>query len=448
MSQEVSAIEGAARVDAARQVDAARVPEAARAAARLEPIGAGERIELIDVLRGFALFGVLLANMAWLSGGEMVLTEARAASLPTAAVDHYAKYLINFFVDGKANTIFAFLFGLGFAVQLSSAEARGLSPLPAYARRLLALLVFGLAHMLLLWYGDILHLYALMGFALIFFRRRSGKTLLWAGIVLTVVPFSILFSLPWLFELLLGAPDAAELAAELAADAQAKEARLAVFADGGYFEVIRAHWRYNLSNYITSGVMAAFAFYALGRFLLGYYVGRRRLLHDAHLHLPLFRRLLVWGLILGVVGNALFVWVSFALDNKTADEASPWAVAAAWIIDIGVPAMSLFYVSAIVLLFQRPAWQSRLLWLAPVGRMALTNYLVQTLFHLFIFYGYGLGLGLIGRVGTSLCIPLSLVIFALQILYSRWWLARFRFGPAEWLWRTLSYGARPPMRAG
>ncbi|HEX8129638.1 MAG TPA: DUF418 domain-containing protein, partial [Pyrinomonadaceae bacterium] len=241
-------------------------------------------------------------------------------------------------------------------------------------------------------------------------------------------------------------PDAAERAAELAADIQAKERRLAIFADGSYFDVIREHLRFNLSDYITSGVMLALAFYALGRFLIGYYVGRKRLLHESHLYLPLFRRLLVWGLILGVIGNAIFVWASVALDNKTANEASLWAVAAAWIVGIGIPAMSLFYVSAIVLLFQRPAWQRRLLWLAPVGRMALTNYLVQTLFHLFIFYGYGIGLGLIGRVGTSLCIPFSLAIFALQILYSRWWFKRFRFGPAEWLWRTLAYGTRPQMR--
>lgn len=438
MSQRVSA-----NVDAA-QTDAPHVP--AEQTARLEPVAARERIQLLDVLRGFALFGVLLANMAWLSGEDLVLTEARAASLPTAAFDHYAKYLINFFVDGKANTIFAFLFGLGFAVQLIRAEERGTSILPVYARRLFWLLVFGLAHMLLLWYGDILHLYALMGFALILFRRRSGKTLLITGVALAILPFSLLFSLPWLFASLLGAPDAAERAAELAADMQAREARLAVFADGGYLAVIREHLRYNVSDYLTSGIMFALAPYALGRFLLGYYVGRRRLLHDAHLHLALFRRLLVWGLIFGVPGNAIFVWVSVALDNKTANEASLWAVGAAWIINLGIPAMSLFYVSAIVLLFQRRAWQRRLRWLAPVGRMALTNYLVQTLFHLFIFYGFGIGLGLIGRVGTSLCIPLSLSIFALQILYSHWWLARFRFGPAEWLWRTLTYGARQPMR--
>src|SRR4028119_1422997 len=119
MSQQVSTMEDAA------QMDAASVP--VEQTAPLQPVSARERIQLIDVLRGFALFGVLLANMAWLSGEDVVLTDARAASLPTAGIDHYAKYLINFFVDGKANTIFAFLFGLGFAVQLIRAEERGVS---------------------------------------------------------------------------------------------------------------------------------------------------------------------------------------------------------------------------------------------------------------------------------------------------------------------------------
>jgi uncharacterized protein len=440
MSQPALIIEDAA------QLDAPSMAVTQAATGRLQPVSAGERIQLLDVLRGFALFGVLLANMAWLSGEDVVLTDARAASLPTAAIDHYAKYLINFFVDGKANTIFAFLFGLGFAVQLIRAEERGISILPTYARRLGVLLWFGLAHMLLLWYGDILHLYALMGFVLILFRRRSGETLLTTGVLLSIAPFALLFSLPWVFSHFGGLPGAAEQAADLAAEIQSKEARLAVFADGSYLAVVRAHLRFNLDDYVTSGLMFAFGFYALGRFLLGYYVGRRRLLHESHLYLPLFRRLLVWGLVFGTIGNAIFVWVSVAQDAKTANEASLWAVGAAWIICLGIPAMSLFYLSSIVLLFQRPRWRSRLLWLAPVGRMALTNYLVQTAFHLFIFYGYGIGLGLIGRVGTSLCIPLSLAIFAFQILYSRWWLARFRFGPAEWLWRTLAYGARQPMR--
>jgi uncharacterized protein len=414
-------------------------------AAPLRPVSARERIQLIDVLRGFALFGVLLSNMVWLSGDWVVLTRERAASLPTAAVDPYAKYLINFFVEMKANTIFAFLFGLGFSVQMMRAEERGQRIAPVYVRRLAVLLLLGLAHMLLLWYGDILHLYALMGFALLFFRRRSTTTLLATGATLAVIPWAVFFALPWLVVRLLGDEAAAEIAAWEAGRAQQMEARLAVFQSGGYVDVLREHLRFNLEDYVLSGFLFVFAFYVTGRFLVGLYVGRRRLLHEPAEHLPLFRRLLWWGLIIGLLGNSAFTALSVLEDRGAVGIASGWMAAGMAVAGVGIPAMSCFYVSGIVLLFQRERWQRRLLWLAPVGRMALTNYLMQTLFHLFIFYGYA-GLGLIGRVGPSVCVPLSVAVFAFQIVFSRWWLARYRFGPMEWLWRTLTYGRRQPMR--
>jgi uncharacterized protein len=414
-------------------------------AAPLRPVAAQERIQLIDVLRGFALFGVLVSNMTWLSGDFIVLTRERAASLPTAAVDPYAKYLINFFVEMKANTIFAFLFGLGFSVQMMRAEERGARIAPVYARRLLVLLLLGLAHTLLLWYGDILHLYALVGFTLLFFRRRSPTTLLAAGAALAVLPWAAFMGLPWLAASVGGPQVAAEMEGLMAAREAAFEPRLEVFQNGGYTDVLRAHLDFYLEDFFLSGFVFCFILYIMGRFLLGLYAGRRRLLHDAPAHLPLFRRLLRWGLVVGLVGNAAFTTVTFLEDRGALDIASGWMAAGQALAAVGIPAMSCFYVSGIVLLFQRERWQRRLLLLAPVGRMALTNYLMQTLFHLLIFYGYA-GLGLIGRVGPSVCVVLSVAVFSFQIAFSRWWLARFRFGPMEWLWRTLTYGRRQPMR--
>ena len=209
--------------------------------------------------------------------------------------------------------------------------------------------------------------------------------------------------------------------------------------------MVREHFRYNLSDYLLTPFFPGFALYVMGRFLVGLYVGRRRILHDASSHVALFRRLFKWCLPLAVVGNFLYALFSYLGAQERIEESSGWIGLSALFISAGIPAMSCCYVSAIVLLFQRERWRSRLMWLAPVGRMALTNYLTQTLFHLFIFYHF-MGLGLMGRTGTTICVPLSLAIFALQILYSRWWLARFQFGPCEWLWRALTYGKRPPMR--
>jgi uncharacterized protein len=430
---------------AALPLEAPELLTAARTAP-LAPIDAQERIQLIDVLRGCALFGVLLANMAWINGEDIALTPERAAALPTARYDLIAKYLIAFFVDNKANTIFAFLFGLGFAVQLIRATERGFNVLPTYMRRLLVLLCIGVAHMFLIWFGDILHLYAVMGFMLILFRKRSNKTLLILGTLFAVLPFALLDALPWLLLHASGSTyDAAEAATGIAVQ-QAMDARRAIFQHGSCLAVVREHIRFNWEDYFSSGFAAGFAVYALGRFLIGFYVGRKRLLHEAHLHLPLFRRLLKWGLVFGVIGNGLYTLMEVLADRDLLNEASGWRVVAALPLAVGIPALSCFYLSTITILFHtRPAWHRRLLYLAPVGRMALTNYLTQSLCYVLIFYGYA-GLGLLDRIGISVCIPLALAIFGAQIWFSGWWLRRFRFGPCEWLWRTLTYGARQPMR--
>jgi uncharacterized protein len=411
----------------------------------LQPVAVEERIQLIDVLRGFALFGVLLVNMVYLSGTDVAVTLPRAESLATARLDGYVRAVIYFFADDKANTIFAFLFGLGFAVQLARAEERGRRIARVYSRRLVVLLVIGCAHMFLLWYGDILHLYALLGFTLLFWRKRSDKTLLGWGAALAVLPFALISFFPYIYTRIYGLPDAAEAAADLIQGRQEMDARLAAFTHGNYFDVVREHLHYNLESYLGSILFPLFALYVLGRFLFGLYVGRRRLLHEPQLHLALFRRLLKWGFFVGVVGNFLYALTSYLEDHNRLDETSIWWALSQPVIAIGIPAMSCFYVSSIVLLFQRERWRRRLMWLAPVGRMALTNYLTQTLLHLFIFYGFA-GLALMGRVGTTFCVAASLLIFTLQIVYSRWWLARFRFGPCEWLWRSLTYGKRQPMR--
>jgi uncharacterized protein len=113
-------------------------------------------------------------------------------------------------------------------------------------------------------------------------------------------------------------------------------------------------------------------------------------------------------------------------------------------IYLGLIAMAGSYLSGLVLLWRRPEWRSRLAWLAPVGRMALTNYLTHSVIYLAVFYGFGLAL--LGRVGAAFCLAMSAVVFAGQIMLSSWWLRRFRFGPAEWVWRSLTYGVRQPMR--
>jgi uncharacterized protein len=417
-------------------IDQAQAAGGAIHVPRLAPLEIGERIALIDAVRGFALYGVLLANLIWLTQDGAVVP-AQVEALPTAAIDRLVWYGVEFFIDWKFYTLFSFLFGLGFSVQLVRAERRGAALLPVYGRRLGILLGFGLFHAYLVWYGDILHHYALLGFLLILFRKCSDRWLLGMGIGLGVVLPAAIQMGKALFDPASPAagPDPAEL--------EVLATRFRAFTSGNIVESLRENAKYAL-GYWTTGVALHFLPAILGKFLLGFYAGRRQLLETPDRHLVLFRRLLVWGLVIGVVGNALWVATTGLTHSGILAASSSLVLAAQVPIYLGLIAMAGFYLSGIVLLWQRPSWRSRLARLAPVGQMALTNYLTHSLIYLALFYGFGLAL--LGRVGATFCLALSVVIFAAQVLFSAWWLRRFRFGPAEWLWRSLTYGSRQPMR--
>jgi uncharacterized protein len=231
--------------------------------------------------------------------------------------------------------------------------------------------------------------------------------------------------------------------APVPADLQTLAARFEAFTSGDYGESLRENAKYAF-GFWTHGVALHFVPAILGKFLLGFYAGRHRLLERTDVHLGLFRTLLVWGLVLGLFGNAVWVVITLLTNEGILSASSLWVLGAQLPIHAGLVAMAAFYLSMLVLLWRKPAWRHRLKHLGPVGRMALTNYLLQSVFYLGIFYGFGLTL--LGRLGSAACLGLSVAIFAAQILFSSWWLRRFRYGPGEWLWRSLTYGARQPMQ--
>jgi uncharacterized protein len=399
----------------------------------LQPVSVEERIDLIDVVRGFALYGVLLANLVWITT-DVVLTDARQAQLPTAALDRLVKPLIVFFVDHKFYTLFSFLFGLGFAIQLTRAEQRGRDVVSTYARRILILGVIGVLHIALLWYGDILFLYAIGGFGLLVVRRWNLPLLL--ALALTLA----LFARPvvGLYPLLTGQAPATRVDSARQDDVE-KERLLAVFDAASYGALIAENRSHYYGDIVARGIGLFLFPQIFARFLLGLYVGRKRWVYRTADLVPLLRRLLPWAILLGVVGNGVMVVIDLGLDSY-------WAHAIAVVEEAGILALAFSYLAGLVLLFHHsPRWRERLGYLAPVGQMALTNYLTHSVLYLLLLSG--VGLGLYGEVGPALCVVLSAVIFAAQMAFSRWWLARYRFGPAEWLWRTLTYGERQPIRA-
>jgi len=308
------------------------------------------------------------------------------------------------------------------------------------------LLGIGAVHAFLIWVGDILIMYALLGFLLILFRKARPRTLLIWAIILLAIP--LLFSIGSTALVAVGrmVPEGAAQIDQAFAQAEAGYlADLArayrVYAGGSFAEITGQR----IYDYSSLGLISfwALGFNVLAMFLVGLYFGKRQIFQDLAAHRPLFRKLLTWGLLIGIPGNALYATLimNFPRFEPT------WDLVLATVAQgIGAPLLSLAYLSALALLAERPVWGRRLKVLAPMGQMALTNYLLQSVICTLLFYSYGLGL--FGKVGHAAGIGLTLVIYLLQIPFSRWWMQRFQYGPAEWLWRSLTYLKLQPMRRG
>ena len=423
------------------------------------PIPANERIAVLDVIRGFALWGVCVANLVpWFSGYETLPDKAKHA-LATWPADRVTDALLDAFVHQRFITIFSFLFGVGFSVQYLRAEARGAPAARVLARRLAAMCVIGMAHALLIWYGDILNVYAVAGVMLLVARRWPVRRLLAVGVLLAVLqPVAFVASLR-IVPALLGTPlPAATPPAPMAPQTTAQVALQAVAAHNdsvyrytlpalvarrSYGAVIEANWRMYWDFFTTTPWLPSILFELAGLCLLGLCVGRSGILRAVDTHRDRWRLALWWSSTLALVGYLprLGLQLADVAPSRIPPDAAGLLRAVRLVAQ---PAMSMAYVCGIILLFQRPAWRRRLLVLAPVGRMALTNYLTQSVVAMALFYGIGFGLA--GKVGPTIQVALSIAIIAAQAAISRWWLARYRFGPAEWLWRSLTYGRRQPMR--
>lgn len=402
---------------------------------RLTPVSLSERIELLDVLRGLAVCGILIGNMQWFSGYGMMPPDL-TANLPY--YDHVTRFLVHFFVEGKFYSIFSFLFGFGFALQIARAEERDDNNAGLFKRRLFWLLVIGLLHAYLLWAGDILSVYAVMGFILILFRRKSEQSLLKWTFWLVLVPVFTYILLYALFMMFVPPNALAEFeAGQTAFWAQSFQQ----VTQGSYLEIVSG---YNLQY--------AFGRYAglilqmrlpkiLAMFLLGMYFYRRSVFQKPEENSSFIRNVMIYGLALGVVGNILMASLA---GNEAPFPPSATAIIGVIGYAIGVPAMALGIIATVTWLWHQAVWQKLLAMLAPVGRMALTNYLLQTVICVTIFYGYGFGQ--YGKVGAARATLIALLIFAGQILFSRTWLSYFAYGPIEWIWRQLTYGKRLRIR--
>lgn len=399
------------------------------------PVSQADRIQALDVLRGVAIFGILIANMLVPSGYYFLEPAARAA-LPTASGDGVVLYLIHLLVEGKFYSIFSLLFGVGFAVQWRRAEAKGMAFPPLFRRRLLGLLLIGLVHALLIWAGDILVLYALLGFLLLPFHHVSDRTLLRAAVICLALPVGI-----YLLMLAAGVGDPfATATAGPTAGVDYLAVMLAGFSEGSWSEALRSNAILLIGRWVDLFVSLRFP-KVFGMFLLGYYLGRRGIGMDPVRDASLLKRTIVIGLTIGLPANAVMVWLA---DQGVYLPASPLGLMQTVAAAIGLPALALGYSACVVLAFGSPTGKRILGPVGPAGRMALTNYLMHSLLMTTIFYGWGLGW--YSKVGPLYTTLLAVLICLIQVPLSRLWLERFRFGPVEWLWRQFTYRRVLPLR--
>lgn len=393
-----------------------------------------DRIELLDALRGFALLGIFVVNMRAFAGWFTLSYAEREvmAGSPDSLV--WFTVLVAAVLEGKFYTIFSFLFGLGFALQLSRLQARGLQGIAIYRRRLLILLGFGLIHMSVLWEGDILTLYALLGMLLPFFWRWSDRRLLIAAVVLILLPIP-------------GVALVHELAIKPDLGLPELGNRLFVWLGGDVAqdktwllrEDLRSYLAWHLSGppFRIGGFIETWRIpKVLAIMLIGVWAGRRliegRLIGDRKFLL----RVAVAGAAIGVPAN-----IAYAQIGGLEQDAYSRVFAATVFYAIGVVPLGLAYAASFAWLchYVRPL----VALFAPAGRMALTNYLGQTLAGIILFYG--IGFGFYRSINPWVFSAIAVAVFAAQLLLSRLWLSRFEQGPMEALWRRLTYGGR---RAG
>jgi uncharacterized protein len=384
-----------------------------RSAVSAYPIAAADRIAAIDVLRGIALFGVMAINIVTefrVPIFRQFLADEANGSLP----DRFVHAILMVGIDLKAMALFSLLFGVGLAIQF---DQLAINPrrMVLLIRRLLVLLLIGAAHLVLVWNGDILVEYAIAGLVVLTLLAGPRQRCAVAGTALLVLyvvlpPLAALPSQSWMTH------------------AVAEATR--IYATGSYAEIL-AFRIHELSGILPLHI-SIFPRTA-GLMLIGAAAWRSQIFRpgtDAHRYLP-------W-----IAGIGIPVGGLMALLHASGAMHGHWQARLAF-ERLATIVLAVGYGAAINWAVGQARWRKWLVWAEPVGRMAFTNYLAQSVIFGFIFYGYGFGL--FGKLGVAAALAIGTVVYALQILFSRYWLQRFRFGPVEWLWRSVMYWNWQPM---
>jgi uncharacterized protein len=381
------------------------------------PVAPSQRIEAIDVLRGLALFGVIAINVVFEFRVD-IFQQFLPATGNLPAIDRVLKDVLSAAVELKAFALFSFLFGVGLAIQFDRL-ANHPRRVALLVRRLVVLLLIGAVHLFLIWNGDILVEYAVAGLIVLPLLFGPG----WLALVVATASLEFFVAIPLL-------PPVVEFPSQPWIRDHIAQAAIA-YGDGGFLDVLAFRIR---------EIPAIFPLHVLifprtiALFLIGALVWRSGILRRASEHRGLLFGIAVAGVVCGgaltlaAEGYAAFGWSWRARET---------------IERLGGVILASGYAAAVIGLVSVPLGKRMLGWAAPVGRMAFSNYLGQSLILGWIFYGYGLGL--FGRASVTTALAIAVAVYAAQVGISAWWLRRYRYGPVEWLWRSLMYGAWQPM---
>lgn len=399
-----------------------------------------KRIAFLDVLRGLSIFGIFLANLQWFSfsflrvGGKYVFPEA----------DSKLSFLYAVLVDGKFYSIFSLLFGWGIAIQINKLHQSGHQSIKFIYRRLLFMLWLGGVHLFFIWEGDIVFFYAIVGFILVYFRKYSDRTIVLTGILLVLSPI-VLYTLKMVFpwfnypaETLVDLGDYLYKRNGLTDPYSKSVAYLendSILTDV-WINICDSPYRY-ADLFFVSRISKV-----LGAMLIGFAIGRSGI----YTKLPRYKKQLSFIVIItALMTLPLNYFLALLAENSKAYyglqiEGLYYTIVYA----LAVFPLAMAYVAGLALLFESGRIRFILNLFVPLGKMAFSNYMMQSLIGIFTFYG--IGLGLMHQMGALSWTLFAIVVLATQIIVSTLWLRYFNFGPLEWIWRSLTHGRMQPWR--
>ncbi|MEK4564287.1 DUF418 domain-containing protein [Alkalihalobacillus sp. FSL R5-0424] len=396
---------------------------------RSNPTLEGDRIITLDMLRGFALLGIILANSFHFQYGLFYETSL-FNQYPNGGIDRFAESAILIFVQASFYPLFSFLFGYGMALQKQRFLDRGQSFNAVFWRRTLILGIVGYLHGIYLWNGDILFAYALTSVLLFFFLMMPARGLVITGLILVGLMGSCAAVPESFYEF-------AEqgMSQETDPTYQFNKDEISVLSEGTYGDTVEFRqtadpFGFGVFGNIFMTINSIFA--VLGLFLVGSYVMRKGWISDPHNHKGKWKIMMWIGLGVGLLAKTP---VAFNKDSNQLDALQTF---------IGGPFLTMFFISAFVLAATTDRGRKVLQPLSYAGRMAFTNYLFQSLIMTTIFYHYGFGL--FNSVGVFVGALIAIAVFVLQLILSKVWLTYFRMGPLEWLWRAGTYLQLPKLK--